>query len=278
MKARLGACLLGFLAVVFVLGASAQAQSLPPRESELDPALFRIDENRFLGVKPDPGLKFRDESGRAFTFGEMTGRPLILVMSYYNCDGTCSLVNKELVELLQGVKRLRAGADYRILTVSFDPRDTAASLADFLTKIKAPETMLPAWRFSVPTVGDGAAKLAETIGFKYFWSQRDNVFLHPGVFAFLSSEGRVVRYLYVANSRPLDIELALLDAKRDILQPNEISDLALSICYSYNYKSGQYSFNYPLVIGLASLFIGIGSLLIAVFAYKRRSPEGELIK
>jgi protein SCO1 len=256
----------------------ARADFSPFSESEVDPSLFRIDEGRYLGARPNPALTFRDETGRAFSLAEMIGKPLILVLSYYNCDGACSLVNKQLAELLKGVKRLQPGQDYRVLTVSFDPHDTAESLARFRTKFEVSAPILAAWRFSLPAGGDDARRLADSIGFKYFWSPRDAVFLHPGVFAFLSPDGRVVRYLYVDNTQPFDVEMAVIDAKQGQIKFSEVLDFALSVCYSYNFKQGRYTVNYPLFIGFGSLIFGFCSLIIAVLAYHRRARKGELIR
>ena len=273
--------LIGFAVVALAMivpVAPGVAQWSPYSESEVDPSLFRIDEGRFLGAKPEPTLGFRDENGKSFTFGEMLGTPLILVLSYYNCDGTCSIVNKDLAALLKGGNRMIPGQDYRVLTVSFDPNDTPESLAKFRDKFEVPASILSAWRFGLPSGGDDAKQLAGAIGFKYFWSPRDRVFLHPGVFAFFSAEGRVVRYLYSASARPLDVELALIDAKQNQIKPGEIVDLALSVCFSYNYKEGRYTVNYPLFIGFGSLVFGLGALLISILAYKRRARKGELIR
>jgi len=264
-------------AALLTLAGPARADFSPFSESEVDPSIFRVDEARFLGARPDPALAFRDESGQRFTLDEMTGKPLILVLSYYTCDGTCSLVNKELATLLKGVGRVQPGRDYRVLTVSFDPHDTAESLARFRTRFEVPAPVQSAWRFGLPAGGDDARRLADAVGFKYFWSPRDGVFLHPGVFVFLSGEGRVVRYLYAETARPLDVELALIDAKQNKIEPGEVLDLALSVCYSYNYRDGRYSVNYPLFVGLGSLIFGFGSLTVAFFAYKRRARKGELI-
>lgn len=280
MNARLRACVaaLGLVSAMLAAG-SAQAQWSPFSESEVDPALFRIDEGRFLGAKPDQSLMFQDDKGQAFSFKEITGQPLILVLSYYNCDGTCSLINKELAELLKEVKGQRPGRDYRVLTVSFDPNDTTETLAAFKTKFPLAPDLASAWRFTLPQAGDNAVRrLADAIGFKYYWSPRDKVFLHPGVFTVLSGEGRVVRYLYVATTRPLDVELALIDAKQNQIRPGEIMDLALSMCYSYNFKLGKYTLNIPLFIGAGSFLFGFIALFVAVLAFKRRVRKVELIR
>jgi len=240
-------------------------------ESEVDPSLFRIDEVRYLGAKPDPALTFRDQNGVLFTFEEMTRKPLILVLSYFGCDGTCSLVNSDLVEQLKGVQRLVAGEDFQILTVSFDPKDTKETLAAFLKKFDIPEPLRAAWRFGLPAGGDEARRLAGTIGFKYFWSPRDQVFLHPGIFGFFSSDGRIVRYLYAMNTNALDVELALISAKLNQIKPGEIMEIALSLCYSYNYAEGRYTLNYAFFVGFGSLVFGVLALVVSILAYRRRA-------
>lgn len=261
-----------------MLAGPVRAQWSPFDQSEIDPALFKIDEQRHLGDKLDGSLTFLDESGQPFALSSMAGQPLILVLSYYNCDGVCSLVNKGLADLLKQGDRLTPGEDYRVLTVSFDPRDNARSIAAFRSDLGLPAPIAAAWRFSVPSGESTVRKLSEAVGFRYLWSPRDQVFLHPGVFAFLSPDGRIMRYLYAANAGPRDVELAILEARQGQFRPSEIGDLALSLCYSYNYMDGKYNPNYPLFIGFGSLIFGIGALLTSILAYGRRVRKGNLIK
>jgi protein SCO1/2 len=259
-------------------GGTAAAQWSPYTTSEVDPAIFKIDEARFLGTEPAASLAFHDQNGRPVTLGDFRGQPLILVLSYYGCDGACSLVNGNLADLLRGVKRLKPGRDYRILTVSFDPRDTADSLAAFEAKFDAEAAVKAAWTLALPDSRDDGRQLADSIGFKYFWSPGDGVFLHPGVFAFLSPQGRVVRFLYGMNTRSFDVEMALLDARQDRAGPGNATEVALSLCYSYNFKEGRYALNIPVIIGLGSLAVGIGSLLGSLILFKRRARKGEIIR
>jgi protein SCO1/2 len=264
-------------AIAAALLAPAAAQNSRIIESEVDPALFRIDETRYLGAKPDPSLAFRDDQGKLFTLADLAGQPYVLVLSYYTCNGTCELINKDLAGLLKDVTRLEPGKDYRLLTVSFDTNDTPESIAKFRASLEMPKAFQDVWRFALPATGDEAKKLAESIGFKYFWSPRDHVFLHPGVFVFLSSEGRVVRYLYAMNTRPFDVDMALIDAKEDKLGPAQMADFALSLCYSYNYKEGKYTLNYTFIIGFGSFVFGFMALLVSILAFRRRARKGEII-
>ena len=97
------------LLVLVLWGAAvpAAAQIRVP-ESEIDPGIFRIDEKSFLGTVLNPNLAFLDETGGTVQLGsQLGGKPLILVLSYYNCDGTCSVVNRDLKALLAQVTELR---------------------------------------------------------------------------------------------------------------------------------------------------------------------------
>ena len=96
--------------------------------------MTRIDEARHLGARPDAAVALTDSDGRTFPFGDMLGKPLILLLSYYGCDGTCPAINVELARVLAKVDRFRLGEDYRVLTVSFDARDDERTAADFLAK------------------------------------------------------------------------------------------------------------------------------------------------
>ena len=96
------------------------AVGAPTRDSVPDSSVMQIDEPRFLGNRLKRETVLTDADGRTFRVGEVLGKPLILLLSYYGCDGTCPTMNAELAKALEGVKRFRLGQDYRVLTVSFD--------------------------------------------------------------------------------------------------------------------------------------------------------------
>jgi protein SCO1/2 len=72
---------------------------------------MQIDEPRFLGNRLQRETWLTDTEGRHFRVAEMMGKPLILLLSYYGCDGTCPTMNAELAKVLEKVKRFRLGKD-----------------------------------------------------------------------------------------------------------------------------------------------------------------------
>ncbi len=253
-------------------GSAASAAYYNPPESDIDPAIFSIDEEKFLGARISETYELLDEKGRAFSFGDMLedGKPLILVLSYYTCDGSCSVINSDLRDRLAETGRVRQGQDFRILTLSFDKKDNPKTAAEFRRHLEMSGQVGEGWTFATFKDPDDIKALTGRVGFKYFWSPADRTFFHPGVFMFLSDKGRLIRVLYALSSGPGDLELAVFDAKQGQFRPSEIVNFATSLCYSYNYKEGRYTYNIPLFVALGSLTLGVSLFAGFIMAYRRR--------
>ena len=109
--ARLGA---GLAAVALLLASSLAA----------------AQENAKVGVEEQLGktisldqLTFRDEAGKPVTLRSLFDRPVILTLVYFHCPGICSPLLNEIAHAA-GVSDLTPGRDYRLITISFDPKET----------------------------------------------------------------------------------------------------------------------------------------------------------
>lgn len=251
------------------ISLSAEAEYFRQKQSDIDPDVFRIRESAFMGVRMDQDLELLDAQGRSMRVGDFSGKPLILIWSYYMCDGSCSSVNQELKRLLEGVKRQTLGEDYRVLTLSFDKQDTVESLRHFRSQLTLPPAWEAAWTFAVLKDPARIRDVTGRTGFNYFWAMQDKIFYHPNVFIFFSADGRIVRYLYALTNNKQDMELALLEARQGQFRMNETIDFVVGLCYSYNYKEGRYTYNIPLFVGVGALFVGISLLLGSIFVFRR---------
>ena len=251
------------------LPAKAQYGGAVP-VSDIDPSIFQIDETRFLGAKVATNIPLIGADGQEFTLANKLDKPLILVLSYFTCDGSCSVINQDLNAQLAEVTGVEPGKDFNVLTISFDEHDTLEDMGVFTQHLNMTENMNGSWDFATFKNKDDIKPFADSIGFKYFWSPQDRTFFHPGAFMFLTPEGRLARVLYALNSGPQDIKLAVFDAKAGTFTPNDIVDYAISLCYSYNYTEGRYTVSIPLFVGAGSLTLGITSFAVSVLLYRRR--------
>ncbi|MBI5320038.1 SCO family protein [Bradyrhizobium sp.] len=256
-------------ALLLALGAADAATPYFRRApSDLNASILQIDEKSFLGRSMDAETPLIDHTGRTFLWRDMFGKPTILVLAYYTCDGSCAVVNMALLDLLKQAKRLQAGVDFNVVTLSFDRHDTLETTGAFRKHLDLTRELAANWTFATFSNEADLTTQTEKIGFKFFWSPADRIFLHPGAYLFFSPEGKLARVLYQQEIEGKDIELAVLDARQGQFAPREVINFALSLCYSYNYQDGHYSLNMPLLIGLGALTSGLVTFLVFILVFK----------
>lgn len=241
-----------------------------PEDQHVDPEVVRVDEDKYLGTGVSEDYALTDAAGEKFRLGELFGRPLVLVLSYYSCDGACPTINRNLRELVEGVDSWKLGEDFRVLTVSFDPHDTPASLKMFTKHVGFESGTPDGWHMALLDDPADIERLTGSVGFKYFWSPRDRMFLHPNVYMMVSPQGRIVRYLYGTSVESQDLEISITKAQGNEISPANVVNFVLGACYSYNYEDGKYTINYPLFIAGGGLVLGSGLLIGASIVIKKR--------
>lgn len=234
--------------------AEAAATSVKPEEVGLDEK---------LGNTAALDLKLRDEQGNPVELRSLVDRPTVLTLNYFRCGGICS---PQLNGLARALTRTNAkiGSEFRVITVSFDERDTAEIAAhkqtSYLREVK--RDIKPAdWRF---LTGDAQStrRLADSVGFKF--KQVGNDFVHAGALMILSPEGKITRYMYGTSYLPADLELAVREAQRGEVQPT--INKWLKFCFSYDPEGRKYMLNTTRVAGT---FV-IGSALVFAVVLLRR--------
>lgn len=271
---------LAFLMMGFVYTQAQATQIFRVPDSDIDPESLRVNEAKVLGLKPKKGFTFIDQNGELFTFQDRIGKPLVLVLSYYTCDGVCSSVNIDLGERLKELEntgRLKPGKDFDVVTVSFDKEDTLETLNKFRKHVGLDQNVAAGWTFAVASQPDRERikEFTSHYDFRFFWSAQDRTFFHPTVYMVLSPEMRLSRILYTHDIDVQDIELAVLESREGNFKPSEIINYAVSLCYSYSYKEGRYVFNIPMFVAFGSLVVGVSALGTSVLAYKRRQRKKE---
>ena len=180
--------------LAFVAGGSASVQAQETAGNVVNQVGF----DQKLGVQLPLGLRFRDESGRELTLGDLFGRrPVILAPVYYRCPMLCNQVLNGLTRSLKPLS-LDAGKDFDIVAVSINPDEkpelAAMKKLSYLERYDRPGSE-SGWHF---LTGEEASieALTRAIGFRYTYNPRTQLFAHAAGVVVVTPDGRVARYFY----------------------------------------------------------------------------------
>jgi protein SCO1/2 len=225
----------GLILVMIAASVFSQAVQKNPREFE------GVDVVEHKGDTIPMDLRFVDGTGDTVTIGSYfeQDRPVILIMGYYTCPMLCNLVFNGVAETVQEMG-LELGEDYRIVSVSIDPTETSliaeAKRRNYMKDMgRAPDNR--DWAFLVGAE-DQSKALAEAVGFKYYWDEKQEQYAHAAVITVLTDDGMISRYLYGIQFPARDLKLALMEAGEGEI--GDTFDRIMLYCYHYDPQAGGY--------------------------------------
>lgn len=204
--------------------------------------LKKSDVIEHLGDTVPLDLEFVNEAGKTVKLREYfkPGRPVFLTLAYYECPMLCTLILNGVSEGLKKVAFV-PGTDYQIVTVSIDPKETselAASKKENYVKHFGKPGIEEGWAFLVGKE-ENIHKLADAVGFKYFFDTGNNQYAHPAVSFMISPEGKITRYLYGFEYREIDLRLGLMEAAKGKI--GSTTDRLVLSCYHYDPEAKRYT-------------------------------------
>jgi protein SCO1/2 len=265
--------------VVVVLLAVSAARAGPEDSSRALPSELReVKFEPVLKEQVPPSLRFRDEQGKTVRLGDYFDgkRPVILVLVQYRCPMLCNLVLNGLTESLRelaGKQGFRVGEQFRVLTVSFDERETP----ELATAKKAAQ--VEAYGFSGAAEGwhfltgekEEITALADKCGFTVRYDAKKDQFAHPSGILLLTPEGRISRYFFGIQYQTRDLYYGLVEASQFRIGSPIKDRVVLLFCYSYDPVRGTYQFAVMNVVRLAGVLtvLGLGTFVVVMFRRER---------
>jgi len=160
----------------------------------------------FVVGKTIPAIEVIDDNGAAQSTTEWRGTPTIVAPLYSRCPLACPMI-------VRGLKRGLAessATNYRVVLLSFDPRDTPADLRRFRERNGVPLS----WS-TVVAKGGGARPLLDAIGYRY--GDINGLFTHPNAVVVLTRDLKTAKFLFgtTYEARAIDDALAVACGRRD---------------------------------------------------------------
>ncbi len=224
-----------------------------------------------LGALVSLDARFTAEDGSTVLLKDLVDVPTFLMLAYYHCQNSCTLLLEGAAEAAQGMSGT-PGKDYRLITISFDPSETAemaAAQKAIALQIMGPGFPADGWRFLTGDRED-ISLLTGAVGFRYTPNGED--FDHPLGLIMLSPSGKIVRYINGTDFLPADIKISTMEASEGTVGPT-VARL-LRFCFSYDPESNTLAFNTLKVSAVVIITIVAIFVLYLVLSGRRRRMKG----
>lgn len=275
----------GIVAALLLMMVAPAVAATEPADGR-PPALREVGIDQRLGEMVPLDAPFTDDEGRAVRLGDYFGtKPVVLVMTYFECPMLCTLVLNGLTKTLKTMS-FEPGKEFDVVAVSFDPRDTpetaakkkAAYVGDYGRTATA-----AGWHF---LTGEQASieRVAKAVGFRYRWVPEEKQFAHAAAIMVATPDGRLSHYFYGVEYAGRDLRLGLVEAADHTI--GSAVDALLLFCYQYDPATGKYgaiALNLVRAGGVATV-LAIGLFMTVMFRREavaerqrraeRRQPQG----
>jgi protein SCO1/2 len=258
-------------------GARSEIASTP---TGLPKALREVGIDQHLNEQLPLDLPFRDESGQTVKLGQYFGkRPVVISLVYYNCPMLCTQVLNGMNSAFR-VLKFSPGAEFDVITVSFDSHETPQLAAEkkqlYVNALPVAKraSAMQGWHF---LTGDdqNIKKLAETIGFRYYWDESTKQFAHASGIMVATPEGRLSQYYYGIEYSAKDLRLGLIEASANKI--GTVVDQLMLYCFHYDPATGKYGAVVMNMVRLggAITVVGIVGMLLILRRFNGAEREVE---
>jgi protein SCO1/2 len=273
MAAAAGAMGTGVFAQGFY-GSPPQAEPANERPAALKDV--RIDQKLNEPLPLDAA--FKDAEGNDVTIGQYfgKGRPVVLALVYFECPMLCTQVLNGLTGALETLS-LDAGADFDVIALSFDPRETSklakAKKIAYMGRYGRPGTER-GWHFLTGSE-EQITRVTNAVGFRYTFDEQIGQFAHGAAVTVLTPDARVSRYLYGIDYGGRDLRFALVEASDG--KVGTVVDRALLYCYHWDPTTGRYGFVVMSLLRAAGVLtmLGFGTFIVVSLRRERRAARAE---
>ena len=245
-------------------GSLARARTAPPT--------LGVGINEQLGARVPGDIPFINEHGDTVRLEQLVDRPTLVSLVYYTCPSVCRPLLAEVTTMLGKLQSIdmQPNRDYRMITISFDPTDSPAGSARVKDEYyhSLPQGFpRDAWTFLTADSASVAA-FTQAVGFSFKRAGKD--FAHPTTLVVLSRDRTITRYLTGSEYLPLDIKMALIEAREGRIGTTIVK--FYKFCFSYDPEGQKFVLNATRLVGMGTL-IGVAAILGFVFVSGRRREK-----
>jgi protein SCO1/2 len=257
--------------LTIISGIVGAAMIAPAAVARITPADYRdvgvtVPHNASI----PPAIVVTDAAGHRHKLNDLISRPTVLVFADYTCRTLCGPILDFVSAALE--KSGLADGQYQLIAVGIDPKD-GAKVAEEMRRVHIPAgSRLDREALFVTADDPNVRPLTAALGYRYFYSGEDDVYVHPGAAYVLDVHGRVARVLTGLGLSGADMRLALVEASQGKI--GTFTDHVRLLCSGFDPVHGVYSIKIWRVLQLASLATILtlgGAIVLLVLSGRRRT-------
>jgi protein SCO1/2 len=242
----------------------------------IPPGLKEVGFDQKLDEQVPLDLNFVDETGQPVHLDRyFHERPVVLVLAYFQCPMLCTQVLNGLVLGLRDIP-FAAGKEFEVVIVSFDAREkpelAAAKKRAYLNRYDRPGAEA-GWHF-LTGEPDAIAALTSSVGFRYAYDAKRDLFAHASGIMLLTPEGKISRYFFDVNYHPRDLRLGLMEASEGKIG-GRIERAIMLFCFHYDPTAGKYGaaiLNIVRAGGVLTMIV-LGGFLAFLWRFEKRRAQ-----
>lgn len=226
-----------------------------------------------LGAQVPVQVLLQDVHGAGMALHTLLdGKPAILVPVYYRCRNLCDAVRAGIARAV-AASGLSPATDFRVLLLSFDPRDGPRDAGTAQQEDAAANTSagIQDWHYLTGSPSAIGAVMS-SIGFRYFFDARDGQYAHGAGAVILSPQGKTTQYLFGVQFSAQTLRLGLVNAVHGRI--GSVLDEFILFCCDYDASTGRYSVTIQTVMRalgvLTSLLLGV--LILTLLRAESKRP------
>ena len=242
------------------------------RADEAPHPLRDIKIKEHLGDSINLDLVFVNENQQSLPLKEYFGlEPVLMTIVYYNCPSLCSF---HLNGLFESLEKLSSNwkAPYQFVVVSMDSREKPSLAGEKKNNYLKKFRKLKGKNIHFLTGSkDPIKKLADGLGFSFYWDEETEQFAHSPVAYVLSPKAVISRYLYGVEFEPRTLKLSLLSAGSGKIV--NVIDRILLFCYRFNSKENKYTLYAVNIMKAGGVLIILALILLLVPVWIRERNQ-----
>jgi protein SCO1/2 len=262
-----------FLAILAFAFLAAWPQPTFAENKEVPDVLKKVGFDQQLNAQVPLDLEFMDENAKTVKLGDYFGKkPVILVLAYYRCPMLCTLVLNGVAQAMRDLP-FTAGAEFNVVTISFDPRETpllaAAKKKTYIASYGRPGAE-DGWHF-LTGKQDAIDRLTKAVGFRYVYDAKQDQFIHTSGIMILTPQGKISRYFYGIQFPSRDLRLGLVEASAEKI--GSPTDQILLYCFHYDPESGKYTSSILAFVRMGGVLTLVGLVGMVWFLFRREGRK-----